>query len=101
MGKWVHLLEGRFMSYKLHSNVFFKKIADDQVNILLADNDNFIFKLNKVAAQVFIMLAEKKMSEEEVKAEVLKLTKKPAGEIDLFLAEFYGQMIEQKFLVKG
>ena len=89
------------MSYKLHSNVFFKKIADDQVNILLADNDNFIFKLNKVAAQVFIMLAEKKMSEEDIRSEVIKLTKKPSGEIDMFLADFYKQMIEQKFLVKG
>ncbi len=89
------------MSYKLHSNVFFKKIADDQVNILLADNDNFIFKLNKVAAKVFIMLAEKKMSEEEIKAEVLKLTQKPDVEIDKFLSDFYSQMIEQKFLVKG
>ena len=89
------------MSYKLHANVFFKKIADDQVNILLADNDNFIFKLNKVAAKVFIMLAEEKMSEKEIKAEVLKLTQKPDGEIDKFLSDFYSQMIEQKFLVKG
>lgn len=89
------------MSYKLHDNVFFKKIADDQVNILLADNDNFIFKLNKVAAQVFLMLAEKKMSEDDVRAEVIKMTKKPSGEIDLFLGEFYKQMTEQKFLVKG
>lgn len=89
------------MSYKLHSNVFFKKIADDQVNILLADNDNFIFKLNKVAAQVFIMLAEKKMSEEEVRAEVIKITKKPSGEIDMFLTDFYKQMIDHNFLIKG
>ncbi len=89
------------MSYKLHSNVFFKKVADDQVNILLADNDNFIFKLNKVAAQVFIMLAEKKMSEEEVRAEVIKITKKPSGEIDMFLDDFYKQMIEHNFLIKG
>ncbi len=89
------------MSYKLHSNVFFKKITEDQVNILLADNDNFIFKLNKVAAQVFIMLAEKKMSEEEVRAEVIKITKKPSGEIDMFLTDFYKQMIDHNFLIKG
>lgn len=100
MGKWIHILKGSSMSYKLHSNVFFKKIAEDQVNILLADNDNFIFKLNKVAAQVFIMLAEKKLTEDEIKAEVVKITKKPSGEIDLFLTDFYKHMLEQKFLVK-
>ena len=100
MGKWVYLFQGDPMSYKLNTNVFFKKIADDQVNILLADNDNYIFKLNKVAAQVFIMLAEKKMSEDDIKAEVIKITNKPTSEIDTFLSEFYKQMIKQKFLVK-
>lgn len=89
------------MSYKLQSNVFFKKIGEDQVNILLSDDDNFIFKLNKVAAKVFVMLVEKNMSEEEVKREVIALTNKPAGEIETFLAQFYKEMQAQKFLVKA
>lgn len=89
------------MNYKLQDNVFFKKIADDQVNILLADNDNFIFKLNKVAAQVFLMLAEKNMSDDEVRKEVITLTKKPEADVDKFLTEFYKQMDEHKFLTKA
>jgi hypothetical protein len=88
------------MTYKLMDNVFFKKIADDQVNILLADNDNFIFKLNKVAARVFLMLAEQNMSIEDVRKEVISITRKPEGEIDLFLTEFYKQMTENKFLTQ-
>lgn len=89
------------MNYKLQDNVFFKKIADDQVNILLADNDNFIFKLNKVAAQVFLMLAEKNMSVDQVRSEVINLSKKPETDVDKFLAEFYKQMEEHKFLAKA
>ena len=89
------------MNYKLVDNVFFKKIADDQVNILLADNDNFIFKLNKVAAQVFLMLADKNMAVEDVRKEVINITKKPESDVDKFLEEFYKQMIEHKFLVKA
>lgn len=89
------------MNYKLVDNVFFKKIADDQVNILLADNDNFIFKLNKVAAQVFLMLADQNMSVEDVRKEVINITKKPEGDVDKFLEEFYKQMIEHKFLAKA
>lgn len=89
------------MSYKLQSNVFFKKIGDDQVNILLSDDDNFIFKLNKVAAKVFVMLVEKNMSTEDVKKEVALLTNKPEAEIDAFLQQFYKEMQAQKFLVKA
>ncbi len=89
------------MNYKLQDNVFFKKIADDQVNILLADNDNFIFKLNKVAAQVFLMLVEKNLSDDVIRKEVLTLTKKPEADVDQFLSEFYKQMTEQKFLIKA
>lgn len=89
------------MNYKLQDNVFFKKIADDQVNILLADNDNFIFKLNKVAAQVFLMLVEKNLSDDVIRKEVITLTKKPEADVDQFLAEFYKQMTEQKFLIKA
>ena len=89
------------MNYKLQDNVFFKKIADDQVNILLADNDNFIFKLNKVAAQAFLMLAEKNMSDDQVRSEIITLTKKPESDVDKFLAEFYKQMAEHKFLTKA
>lgn len=89
------------MNYKLVDNVFFKKIADDQVNILLADNDNFIFKLNKVAAKVFLMLADQNMSAEDVRKEVINLTKKPDAEVDKFLEEFYKQMTEHKFLAKA
>lgn len=88
------------MAYKLHSNVFFKKISDDQVNILLANDDNFIFKLNKVAARVFLFVAEKKMSEEDVRTEVLKITDKPSSEVDPFLKEFYNQMLVNNFFVK-
>lgn len=89
------------MSYKLNSNVFFKKVSDDQINILLADDDNFIFKMTKVAAQVFLMHAEKNMAEKDVRASVLKLTGKPEAEVDAFLKDFYKSMLEQKFLVKG
>lgn len=89
------------MNFKLQDNVFFKKIADDQVNILLADNDNFIFKLNKVAAQVFLMLAEKNMSADQVRTEVITITKKPEADVDKFLTEFYKQMDEHKFLTKA
>ena len=89
------------MSYKLQSNVFFKKISDDQVNILLSDDDNYIFKLNKIAAKVFVMLVEKNMSHEQIKSEVIALTQKPDAEIDTFLSQFYQQMTEHKFLVKA
>ena len=88
------------MAYKLHSNVFFKKISDDQVNILLANDDNFIFKLNKVAAQVFLFVAEKNMSEENVRTEVLKITNKPSTDVDPFLKEFYKQMLDNQFFIK-
>ncbi len=89
------------MNYKLQDNVFFKKIADDQVNILLADNDNFIFKLNKVAAATFIMLIEKNLSTDLVRKEVLELTKKPEVDVDKFLESFYQQMTEHKFITKA
>lgn len=89
------------MNYKLQDNVFFKKISDDQVNILLADNDNFIFKLNKVAAQVFLMLVDKNLSEDDVRKEVISITKKPESDVDQFLNEFYKQMTEHKFLIKA
>lgn len=89
------------MNYKLQDNVFFKKIADDQVNILLADNDNFIFKLNKVAAQTFLMLVDKNLSTDQVRTEVLSITKKPEADVDRFLAEFYHQMTEHKFITKA
>ena len=89
------------MSYKLQSNVFFKKISDDQVNILLSDDDNYIFKLNKVAAKVFVMLVEKNMSQDDIRSEVITLTKKSEAEVDSFLKQFYEQMTEHKFLVKA
>lgn len=89
------------MNYKLQDNVFFKKIADDQVNILLADNDNFIFKLNKVAAQTFLMLVDKNLSTDQVRTEVLSITKKPEADVDRFLSEFYHQMTEHKFITKA
>ncbi len=88
------------MAYKLHSNVFFKKTGDDQVNILLSDDDNFIFKLNKIAARVFLFVAEKKMPEEEIRAEIIKLTSKPSSEVDPFLEEFYKQMLVNNFFEK-
>lgn len=88
------------MSYKLQSNVFFKKVSDDQVNILLSDDDNYIFKLNKVAAKVFIMLIEKNLSPAKVQEEVISLTGKPESEVNAFLEQFYQQMTEHKFLVK-
>ena len=89
------------MNYKLQDNVFFKKIADDQVNILLADNDNFIFKLNKVAAQVFLLIVEKNLSDADIKKEVLKITNKPDADVEKFLGEFFKQMTDQKFLVQA
>lgn len=89
------------MSYKLNSNVFFKKISDDQVNILLSDDDNSIFKLNKIAARVFLMLAEKNMAEEAIKKEVIALSNKSEQEIEAFLNDFFSKMVEQKFLVKA
>ena len=88
------------MTYKLHSNVFFKKTGDNQVNILLAEDDNFIFKLNKVAAHVFLLVAEQKISEEDIRTEVIKITNKTSSEVDLFLKEFYQQMLANNFFVK-
>lgn len=88
------------MTYNIHSNVFFKKINDDQINILLADNDNYIFKLTKTAAHVFLMTIEKKLSKEEILKVLKTQTSKTDQELEIFLDDFYSEMLKQSFFVE-
>lgn len=89
------------MIYKLNPNVFFKKVKDDEVNVLLVDDDNFIYKIDKVAARVFLMIVEEKLTTDLVEKKVVQITGKKNDEVDAFLKTFYKKMLELNFLVKS
>ncbi len=46
------------MKYKLSDDVFFKKISDELVSIIKYNDDDFIYKLEKQVAKIFIILVE-------------------------------------------
>ena len=89
------------MSYKLNSKAFFKKISPDEVNVLLVEDDNYIYKIDKIAARVFLMAIEEKMNEEKIKEEIIQITGKKETEVKLFLETFFKKMMELNFFTKG
>jgi hypothetical protein len=89
------------MNYKLNSKVFFKKVAPTEVNILSVDDDNFIYKIDKIAAYTFLLVIEEKLSEEEVNKKIVDTTGKNEVDVKKFLEAFYDKMLELNFFVKG
>lgn len=68
------------MKYRLGEDVFFKKVADDTVNIIKYNDDDFIYKLNNMVAKVFLKL-ESGIEEDEVIRFVEKETGAPSSEV--------------------
>ncbi len=89
------------MNYKLNSKVFFKKVGPNEVNILSVDDDNFIYKIDKIAASAFLLVIEEKLSSENVKKHIVDTTGKNEADVKKFLESFYDKMVELNFFVKG
>jgi len=88
------------MDYKLNNRVFFKKVSSTEVNILFVDDDNYIYKIDKIAAQVFLMIVEEKLSIDNVQERVVIATGKKANEVKVFLDKFCHHMTELNFFTK-
>jgi hypothetical protein len=91
---------GERMNYKLNNRAFFKKISSTEVNVLFVDDDNFIYKIDKIAAQVFLMIVDEKLSIEIVQERVMVATGKKENEVKIFLDKFYHHMTELNFFTK-
>lgn len=57
------------MKYKMMDDVFFKKNSDDLVSIIKYNDDDFIYKVDKVVAKIFLMLVDG-LEVSEVKAKL-------------------------------
>lgn len=75
------------MKYKLMDDVFFKKISDDLVSIIKYNDDDFIYKLEKQVARIFLLLVEG--------VEVSKVKAKLGSEIsDEVLTQIVNDLVE-------
>ena len=86
-------------TFKTADNVLFTQVLEDQVNIFFNTEDNFIYKLNKLAADSFILFTKGERIEEVVNS-LVKKTSKDTIVIENFIDELIDELLKQKFIIK-
>lgn len=61
------------MKYKINEDVFFKKLSEEMVSIIKYNDDDYIYKLEKIVARVFLLLIEDGFDENQVKKKFSEL----------------------------
>lgn len=85
------------MKYQINPNFFYSN-QGDKVNIVSLDDDEYVYTLDGVAAQIFPKLADGE-EVDKVKDFVLSLDNCPSSsEVDSFFKEYTDNLLEQKIL---
>lgn len=88
--------------YKINDNIIFKDTGEEQVFLIFIDQDNYYFKIDGLAAnvwRVFMTQDERFQVPSQVYQECLKRYDPPVEQFKNDFDNYIGQLIEENILI--